>query len=174
MIDKLTGKRLYLCLVITFAMTWTSWWALATAFRSSDGVFAHPFSTLLFVIGALGPTVAAIVAVALTPTQGTLREYASRLFRWRISPMWWLAALAIPPAMGWLVEHIDLLSVGSNVRAPPLQPFSQLAMLFPLMIVGGGLALAVVFYSRYFSIRHELRIFHPADLWDGIHHSVAV
>jgi membrane protease YdiL (CAAX protease family) len=139
MIDKTTGRRLYLYLVITFAMTWTSWWALATAFRSSDGAFAHPFSTLLFVIGALGPTVGAIVAVALTPTQGTLREYASRLFRWRISPIWWLAALAMPPVMAWLVEHIDLLSVGSSVRAPPLQPLSQLAMLFPLMIVGGGL-----------------------------------
>jgi hypothetical protein len=44
-----------------------------------------------FVIGALGPTVATVVAVALTPTQGTFREYASRLFRWRISPIWWLA-----------------------------------------------------------------------------------
>jgi uncharacterized protein len=139
MIDKLPGRRLYLYLFITFAMTWTSWWTLATVLRSQDGVFAHPLSTLIYLIGALGPTVAAIVAVALTPPQGTLREYAARLFRWRVRPIWWLAALAIPPAMAWLIEHIDLLSASSNLSPPPLQPLSQLALLFPLMIVGGGL-----------------------------------
>jgi membrane protease YdiL (CAAX protease family) len=138
-IDKLTFKRLWLFLVITFAMTWTSWWSLATVFRASDGVFAHPLSALLYLVGGLGPTVAAIFAVALTPLQGTLREYASRLFRWRVSPIWWLAALAIPPAMAWLVERIDLLSAGSTLQAPSLEPLWRLALLFPLMIVGGGL-----------------------------------
>jgi uncharacterized protein len=134
-----TGKRLYLYLVLTFVITWMSWWSLATVFRPSEGVFAHPLSALLYLVGGLGPTVAAIIAVAFTPLQGTLREYTARLLRWRVSPIWWVAALAIPPAVAWLIEHIDLLSAGSNLSAPPLQPLWRLALLFPLMIVGGGL-----------------------------------
>jgi uncharacterized protein len=139
MIERASGKRLYLYLLVTFVLTWTAWWALATVFRPSGGIFEHPLSSLLFSIGGLGPTIAALVAVALTPPQGTLREYARRLFRWRVNPIWWLAALATPPAMAWLIEHIDVLSAGPAVHAAPLQPLSRLAVLFPLMIIGGGL-----------------------------------
>jgi membrane protease YdiL (CAAX protease family) len=139
MIERLTGKRLYLFLLVTFGLSWTAWWSLATIARPIEGVFAHPLSSILFAIGGLGPTIAPLVAVALTPAQGTLGEFASRLFRWRVNPIWWLAALAIPPSMAWLIEHIDLLFAGPAVHASPLQPLPRLAVLFPLMIIGGGL-----------------------------------
>jgi uncharacterized protein len=134
-----SAKRLYLFLLITFGLSGTAWWSLAAIARPAEGVFAHPLSTILYLIGGLGPTIAALIAVALTPAQGSLGEFASRLFRWRVNPIWWLAALAIPPTMAWLIEHIDLMFAGPAAHATTLQPLSRLAVLFPLMIIGGGL-----------------------------------
>jgi membrane protease YdiL (CAAX protease family) len=137
--DTAPNKRLYLFLVVTFAISWTAWWSLATVLRPTESVFAHPLSAALFLIGGLGPTIAPFIAVALTQPRGGIREYLTRLFRWRLSPIWWLAALAVPPAIAWLVEHIEMLNAGPTVQATALQPLSRVAVLFPLMIVGGGL-----------------------------------
>jgi uncharacterized protein len=140
MLDSASSdKRLHVFLLVTFGLSGTAWGSLATIARPAGGIFERPLSTILYLIGGLGPTIAALVAVASTPAQGTFGEYASRLIRWRVNPIWWVAALAIPPTMAWLIEHISLLMAGPAVHSAALQPLSRIVLLFPLMIIGGGL-----------------------------------
>lgn len=134
-------RRLWVYLAGTFAITWSAWWFLASAGRPTASVFDNPLSAILFLVGGFGPTIAALAAVGLTPAEGAFEEYAGRLLRWRVDPRWWLAALALPPAIAAIIELNTLLAGGPSAQAnmAPLQPLSRLVVLFPMMIIGGGL-----------------------------------
>ena len=60
--------------------------------------------------GAFGPLVAALVVVPLTRGRAGLREFGSRLVRWRVSWFWYLVALGLPLA-------IHLVTAGLNSAA---------------------------------------------------------
>jgi membrane protease YdiL (CAAX protease family) len=141
MSERAPGRRLWVYLAGTFAITWSAWWLLAGAARPTASVFDNPLSGILFLVGGFGPTIAALGAVALTPAEGAFDEYASRLLRWRVDPRWWLAALATPPIVAAIIELNTLLAGGPSVqdKIAPLEPLSRLAVLFPMMILGGGL-----------------------------------
>ena len=47
---------------------------------------------------APGPLVAAIVVTAVVSGRAGLREWGSRLIRWRVHPLWYLVAVAVPLA----------------------------------------------------------------------------
>ena len=97
---------------------------------------SFPGSAALYVLGGLGPTLAALVAVVLTPRGGSLREYAGRVFRWRVSLAWYLIALCGPPLLAWGLAQLGLMQ---HAAPPAVLPWSQALALFPLMILGGGL-----------------------------------
>jgi hypothetical protein len=64
--------RLALYLVMTFGITWVCWWPLASLIPSGSGVFSNPTFITLYLVGGLGPTLAALLAVAFTPHEGSL------------------------------------------------------------------------------------------------------
>ena len=65
--------RLALYLVMTFGITWVCWWPLASLIPAGAGVFTNPTFSTLYIAGGLGPTLAALLSVALTPREGSLR-----------------------------------------------------------------------------------------------------
>lgn len=112
------------------------WWPLAAVVPAGTTPLSQPGFAMLYVLGGLGPTLAALLAVALTPRAGSMREYAGRLVRWRVSFIWYLIALGGPPLLAWALAQL-----GQQAHAGPaaLLPWSRALALFPLMILGGGL-----------------------------------
>jgi membrane protease YdiL (CAAX protease family) len=130
--------RLRIYLLLTFAITWTAWWTLARQVPAAGPVMANPLFVSLYILGGFGPTLAAIAAVIATPAEGPFAEYGARLVRWRVHPAWYLAAFLIPPLVAAVLEYVTLW-VSPHSVAPKLEPFARIAVLFPMMIVGGGL-----------------------------------
>lgn len=124
---------------MTFGITWVCWWPLASLIPSGAGVFSAPTFSALYIAGGLGPTLAALLAVALTPSEGSLAAYAASLTRWRVAPAWYLAALLLPPILAFT---LDLLAAWFGAQQPFFPAFhdlSRLPLLFLTMILGGGL-----------------------------------
>ncbi len=131
--------RLALYLVMTFGITWVAWWPLASLIPSGAGVFTNPTFSALYIMGGVGPTLAAFIAVALTPREGSLRDYASSLMRWRVPRAWYLVALLLPPIVAFT---LDLLAARFGAQTPSFPAFrdlSRVPLIFLTMILGGGL-----------------------------------
>jgi uncharacterized protein len=133
------GTRLPVYLVAAFAITWLAWWTLAAAIPATGTPFDNGLHGTLYILGGFGPTIAAFVAVALTPSEGAFREYLARLTRWRVNPLWYVAVLAVPPLLAFGKEAVSLIGAPSGIHFSPLKPLLAGFTLFPAMIVGGGL-----------------------------------
>lgn len=86
-------NRLKTYLIATFLITWTCWWALVLLTRTGTMAYGYgqPLFMVFYLLGGLGPTIAAFVAVLATPAQSPLREFNARLFRWRVAWWWYMA-----------------------------------------------------------------------------------
>src|SRR5438067_4263657 len=83
--------------LLAFGITWPFWWTAALAER---GVFALPVTPdLLFVLGGVGPSLAAVLLAALGSGRARVRELLGRALRWRCAPAWYAAALLGPLAL---------------------------------------------------------------------------
>lgn len=82
-------------LIITYAVTWTAWLALAAAGRVVT-IGAEP----LYLIGLVGPFAGAIVTSAI---RGTLGDLLARCVRVRVGLRWWLVAIGMPAAIAAFV-----------------------------------------------------------------------
>jgi membrane protease YdiL (CAAX protease family) len=132
-------RRLRLFLIITFAITWGGWWALAALVPSSGLKFDNVPIMSLYILGGFGPTIAALISVFATPAEGSFREFTRRLLRWRVNAIWYVFALAFPTVL-----EFSSLKIASALGATPAAPFVlkawwQIIPLFGTMIVGGGL-----------------------------------
>ncbi len=132
-------RRLLIYLGATFAISWSCWWILASQMSPEGSVFGSHLYLTLYLVGGFGPTIGALIAVALTPSEGGFLEFGARLTRWRVSPLWWLALIAVPFAIATGKEWIAIWAGDGLVRACDLQPFTKALVLFPTMILGGGL-----------------------------------
>jgi membrane protease YdiL (CAAX protease family) len=131
--------RLAVYLATAFAITWACWWYLAHAVPANGKVMTDARFATLFLLGGFGPTIAAFVAVRATPREGSLAEYLSRVLRWRVNPAWYAVALFLPPALAIGVEFIDAVLGAHAILIPTLNGLLQIPILFPMMIIGGGL-----------------------------------
>lgn len=132
-------RRLTIYLASAFAITWLCWWYLAYAVPPAGKVMADTRFATLFLLGGFGPTIAALIAVRATPHEGSLSEYFSRVFRWRVNPVWYVVALLLPPTLAIGVEFIDAVFCAHTMLLPTLRSLIRIPILFPMMIIGGGL-----------------------------------
>jgi membrane protease YdiL (CAAX protease family) len=132
-------RRLRLFLVITFAITWGAWWALAALVPSTGLRFDNVPIMSLYILGGFGPTIAALISVFATPAEGSFQEFTGRLFRWRVNAIWYAFALGFPTALEF--SSFKIASALGYVPAVPfvLKAWWQIVPLFGTMIVGGGL-----------------------------------
>ena len=131
--------RLALYLVITFGITWVCWWPLAFLIPKGAGVFTNATFSSLYIVGGLGPTLSALLAVALTPREGSLATYGRSLTRWRVPREWYLVAFLLPAVLAFTLE---LLAAGFGAQPlffPAFHDLSRLPLIFLTMILGGGL-----------------------------------
>lgn len=129
-------KRLAIYLATTFLVSWGAWWMLV-GLAGSPG--APRLFMTLYLLGGFGPAIAAALAVTGTSENGGANDYLDQLFRWRVSPLWWAAAFVIPLAFAASKEGVAIAAGAGAVVAAPLAPIARGVMLFPTMIVGGGL-----------------------------------
>src|SRR5208337_2298917 len=139
-VNRITAsKRLLVFLTITFAISWSAWWVLVGLVPNQGLTFDNLPIVTLYMLGGFGPTIAAFAAVLATPTEGSFREFNSRLFRWRVNAGWYVVAFALPV----ILEFASLKLVATLEHGPEasfaLQPLWRLLPLFGTMIVGGGL-----------------------------------
>jgi membrane protease YdiL (CAAX protease family) len=131
--------RLALYLVMTFGITWVAWWPLASLIPAGAGVFTNRTFSALYIAGGLGPTLAAVIAVALTPREGSLRTYAASLTRWRVPLAWYLVALLLPPLVAFILDLAAAWFGAQQPSFPAFRDLSRLPVIFATMILGGGL-----------------------------------
>ena len=137
--NRRSNGRLVLYLVMTFGITWVAWWPLASLIPAGASVFSNPTFSALYIAGGLGPTLAALIAVALTPREGSLHAYAASLTRWRVPLAWYLVAFLLPPI--WR-SRSTFWPHGSARNPPPFRRFTTcraVPLIFLTMILGGGL-----------------------------------
>jgi membrane protease YdiL (CAAX protease family) len=131
--------RLALYLVMTFGITWVCWWPLAFLIPAGAGVFTNATFSSLYIVGGLGPTLAALLAVALTPREGPLAAYGSSLTRWRVPWSWYLVAFLLPAVLAFTLELLAAWFGGQAPFFPAFHDLSRLPLIFLTMILGGGL-----------------------------------
>jgi hypothetical protein len=134
-------RRLRLFLIITFAITWGGWWALAALVPSSGLKFDNVPIMSLYILGGFGPTIAALISVFATPAEGSFREFTRRLLRWRVNAP--LAATMIGAI--WVSWHLPLFFI------PGTAQFHSSFLIFTVFTFGNTFVLGWV-YARTQSI----------------------
>lgn len=88
-------KRISLFLVLTFILTWGSWWTLA--YFTSNNIIALDglWGFILLIIGGSSPTVMAFVSTAISKKEKS-KDFNKRAFKFNIKPFYYAYAFAIP------------------------------------------------------------------------------
>jgi uncharacterized protein len=131
--------RLSLYLVLAFGVTWFCWWPLASLVPEGSGVFANPTFSSLYIVGGLGPTIAALLAVSWTRREGTLAEYGRSLTRWRVPARWYAIALLFPALLALALDFASAWFGAQRPSLPTLEDLERLPLLFATLILSGGL-----------------------------------
>lgn len=86
--------------VLAFALAWWTW----------PFVLLNPDSSPML---PWSPIIAAVIVLALTEGRAAVRELLRATFRWRVAPVWYLAALGIPVAL-WGVAALVSTMLGAR------------------------------------------------------------
>ncbi|QNK02401.1 type II CAAX endopeptidase family protein [Dyella telluris] len=133
------SRRALVYLAVTFGITWVAWGVLAAlAQRQITRYGTWPFM-VLYVLGGLGPTIAAYIAVRHTPEQAPMSEFNRRVLRWRVRPVWYLLALGLPVALGFMAIGIAVALKPALGAAVSFKPWYLFPLYLLMTIVGGGL-----------------------------------
>jgi uncharacterized protein len=133
------SRRAFIFLAAAFAITWFAWGGLVMLAQSRVTTYGQWLYMTLYVLGGLGPTIAAYVAVCLTAAQAPLREFHQRLLRWRVRPVWYAVAIGLPIALAFGAIGIAIALRPSILADVATKPWYAFPLLFATMIIGGGL-----------------------------------
>ncbi len=134
-----SSRRALIFLAAAFAITWVAWGTLVVLADSQITAYGQwPYMTL-YVLGGLGPTIAAYIAVCLTTSQAPLSEFHQRLLRWRVPLPWYAVAFALPVLLAFMAIGIAVALRPSLSTLVAIKPWSAFPLLFAMMIIGGGL-----------------------------------
>ena len=133
------AKRFKIFLSASFLITWTCWGILVPLARARTLTYGRPGFMFLYMLGGLGPTLSAYIAVLATPLQSPLKEFHARLFRWRVSAGWYVVALLLPVALALASVAVAILVQPDFPKGLSVRPWYMLIPLFFMMVAGGGL-----------------------------------
>ncbi|HET6555380.1 MAG TPA: type II CAAX endopeptidase family protein [Dyella sp.] len=132
-------RRALVFLALAFGITWCAWGVLIVLAQNHAAAYGEwPFMSL-YVLGGLGPTIAAYIAVYLTRSEAPLREFNQRVVRWRVRPVWYVAAIGLPIALAFVAVGIAVALHPAASSQLAIKPWYLLPLLFAMTIIGGGL-----------------------------------
>lgn len=134
-----SSRRALVFLAAAFAITWVAWGTLVVLANAHTTAYGQWLYMTLYVLGGLGPTIAAYIAVCRTRPQAPLREFNQRLLRWRVTPPWYVVALAVPVMLAFMAIGVAVALRPALWGLVEIKPWSAFPMLFAMMIIGGGL-----------------------------------
>ncbi|MFD1685938.1 CPBP family intramembrane glutamic endopeptidase [Halobellus litoreus] len=111
-----------------------SWVAWGLQYLQPDPM--GPVGTLLFLIGGLGPLVAGVIVALLV---GSFDGFRDRLFRWRVSPVWYVVSIGGPLVGLVTLVAIDSVLSDGQFRLTGLHPLTTLPGAILIGLVLGGL-----------------------------------
>lgn len=135
----MNSKRNIIFLSFTFALTWSCWWFLAYLTHTGVIEFGQSYSFILFVLGGSAPTIGAYFAVMKTKEVGDLKEFNSRLFKFRVEYQWHFIALLFPVIIGVMGILIGYLYNNNFFNEQSFQPFYIFIPAFLSAIFFGGI-----------------------------------
>lgn len=107
---ELENKNLRGFFLLTFAFSWTFWILDALALRGLTSISLP--SAFMSLVGAFGPSLAAIVLTLIYAGRTGLRELLGRLLVWRVGIQWYIFVLLWPALLSLLATAIYILSGG--------------------------------------------------------------
>jgi membrane protease YdiL (CAAX protease family) len=100
--------------LLAYGFTWAWWIPLALEGTAIDFGQAAP----RYVVGLVGPLVAALVVTAATDGGTAVRSLVARMVRWRVAPRWYL--ISVGGLLGlWLLAMVITVATGGS--APSLE-----------------------------------------------------
>jgi len=133
------SRRALIFLAAAFGITWSAWGLLVLLAQTHVTRYGELPYMMLYVLGGLGPTIAAYVAVWRTRESSSLAEFHRRVFRWRAHPAWYVLAIGLPAALGFMAIGVAVAlkpTLGAAVAFKPWYLFPGYVL---VCIVGGGL-----------------------------------
>jgi len=133
----LKRNNLVIYLIITFSITWISWWLLAGLTQFGTTIYGDTLFMILFMVGGLGPTVAPFITNGIIEGKEGLKQFNKVAFKWRLPVYWYFLAITI-----LFVPRFAAIGIGSLFDlqfSVSYQSWLQFFPTFLLMIIGGGL-----------------------------------
>ena len=130
-----------------YAFSWLPW-VLGTLVPAIRPFVLYPFF-------AAGPLLAALIVVPITQGRAGLRAWAARLLKWRVSPVWYAAAIGIPLTAALGAAGLNVVFGAPSRSLAEILAANGDAREFNAMLgIGPLLSLVLVFV---------IRLINPAD-----------
>ena len=121
---------------LTVAVSWPAWGVLAV-YDLEPGI---DLAGVLWLLGGLGPPIAAVVVVGLSEGIRAVRQLLGRLVMWRVERRWYAVAILLPGTVVIAALIIDALLYDLSTLLPSfgLLPLF-IGSIVANMLIGGGL-----------------------------------
>ncbi len=133
------GKRNSIFLACTFTLTWAAWWLLAYVTQAQLMLFQSTAGYILLIVGGSAPTIGAYIAVIKTKKAGSLKEFHSRVFKFKVQPWYYAFALLVPVFIGLCGIGIASAVSRQYLMDKTFQPLASFVPAFFIGIFMGGI-----------------------------------
>ncbi|MFP9193125.1 CPBP family intramembrane glutamic endopeptidase [Natrialbaceae archaeon A-CW1-1] len=129
-------RHLLAFVLLTFLISWTAWGVLAVL-GTEPGI---NLGGVLWLLGGLGPPIAAAVVTRMTDGSQSTRQLLGRLLRWRVGWQWYGVAVLLPGVVVISAIIIDTQVRGVTTPIPgPEFVLLLVGMIVYSSVIAGGL-----------------------------------
>lgn len=115
------------------AISWAFWWPAAFI---EQGALSLPIpSGILTTLGALGPLVTALIMIARDEGTSGVRKVVSQVIQWRVSPLWWTAAIVGPLGLTLAGIGVHIILGGTPPDALSLAEYTLAALITAVYMI---------------------------------------
>lgn len=115
---------IYFYFPLSYLITWPGWWL---------EVNGHQIGAFL---GYFGPAIAACILLARYSGKAGIEGWLTRIFRWRVSLKWYIAAFGIPLGSVLLVIFLQTIVEGNFQEVNPSQWQTAFPALWKALVIG--------------------------------------